>query len=209
MRRFIKNNIYSAPLNARHVITIPLLFKLYEKISRPKKIVLLLFGMTLIAIVLIRNNSKSSPMQSSNSMVNQKILAPTSKASQIIDKTFIFSFGDNKFAYIIESAELQDEIILKGQVASAVKGKTFLIINLKIRNDNEVAFEINTRDFIRLSVNNLNDKIAADIHNDPVLVQAISTKPTRLGFPIKDTDEHLTLYIGEIQGEKKTINLNL
>lgn len=197
MRRFIKNGI-----------TIPL-FKLFEKISKPKKIALVLFGLTLVAIVLILNRNKSSSMDSSYSMDNQKIQAPTSKASQKIDRTFIFSFGNNKFAYIIESAQLQDEIILKGQVASAIKGKTFLILNLKIRNNNKVAFEINTRDFIRLTVNNTNDKLAADIHNDPVLVQAISTKPTRLGFPIKDTDKQLTLYIGEIQGEKQTINLNL
>jgi hypothetical protein len=207
MRKFIKNGISAVPLVARPVTTVPF-FKLLEKISKRKKVVLVLVGMTLVAMVLILSRSKPSSMQSSKQSGNQTVQTPTSKALQKIDKTFIFSFDNSKFAYVIESAELQDEIILKGQVATAVKGKSFLILNIKIRNDNKVAFEINTRDFIRLTVNSTNDKLAADIHNDPVLVQAISTKPTRLGFPIKNTDEHLVLYVGEIEGKKQEIVIN-
>ena len=196
-------------ITTRKSIPAVTIIKLFGKILRSKKAVLVLVGLASVVMVLILSRNKPSSIQSSKLIANQKIQAPTSRASQKIDRAFIFSFGNNKFSYIIESVELQDEIILKGQVASAIKGKAFLIINLKIRNNNKVAFEINTRDFIRLTVNNTNDKLAADIHNDPVLVQAISTKPTRLGFPIKDTDRQLTLYIGEIQGKKKTINLNL
>lgn len=110
---------------------------------------------------------------------------------------------------VLTSAELQDEIVIKGQKANAVKGKEFLIINLKLTNNYSKTIQINTRDYIRLSVNKSDEKLAADIHNDPVEVQAISTKYTRLGFPIDETDKNLTLYVGEINGKKESITLNL
>jgi hypothetical protein len=56
---------------------------------------------------------------------------------------------------------------------------------------------------------NTSELLAPDIHNDPVEVQAISTKPTRVGFPINDTDKKLTLFIGEINGQKDKVELGL
>jgi hypothetical protein len=42
-----------------------------------------------------------------------------------------------------------------------------------------------------------------------VEVQAISTKFTRVGFPINENDSDLKLRVGEIEGEKETIPLEL
>ncbi|OFW63868.1 MAG: hypothetical protein A2Z35_03420 [Actinobacteria bacterium RBG_19FT_COMBO_36_27] len=135
-------------------------------------------------------------------------------ATQDINKEFSFPLKNTKgeevttFKYIVEKAELRDEIIVKGQKATAVKGRVFLIINLKINNDYIQTIVINTKDFIRLSVNgNENELLAPDIHNDPVEAQAISTKYTRLGFPINDSDESLVLWVGEINGDKQKIDL--
>ena len=70
--------------------------------------------------------------------------------------------------------------------------------------------KINTKDFIRLSVNNnQNEWLAPDLHNDPVEVQAISTKNTRLGFPVNESDKNLVLQVGEIEGYKQQISLSL
>lgn len=147
--------------------------------------------------------------QLSNGFRDERVDAPKAKANQDINQTFTFLIGENKISYIIENAELQNEIILKGQIAKSVKGKTFLVLNLKIRNGSKQITEVNTRDYIRLSMNdNKNDKIALEIHNDPVSVQPISTKSTRLGIPIKDSDKDLVLHVGEIEAEKKTIPIN-
>lgn len=146
---------------------------------------------------------------------DQRSEATKSKATQTINKTFIFPLKDDKnievgkFKYVIGDVQLQDEIIVKGQRATAVKGRTFLIVNLKIVNDTAHVFEINTRDFIRLSIKGDKERFAADIHNDPVQIQAIATKPTRLGFPINDSNRKFVLYVGEIKGEKNPININL
>ena len=81
-----------------------------------------------------------------------------------------------------------------------------MIINLKIINDLNSCVQINTKDYVRLSLNgDKNVWLAPDIHNDPVEVQAISTKLTRVGFAISTSDKNIILRIGEINGAKTDI----
>src|SRR3989344_3040507 len=130
------------------------------------------------------------------------------------NKEFLFPLKNDKgeevakLKYLIEKAELRDEIVVKGQRAKAIKGRTFLILNLKIANEFNQSIEIKSRDYVRLSVNGNKDEwLAPDIHNAPVEVQAISTKYTRIGFPINDTDHDLVIRVGEINGDKEEIAL--
>ncbi len=145
----------------------------------------------------------------------QEVQVKGATAETEIGKEFAFPLTDEageevaNFKYLISSVELRDEIVVQGQKATAVKGRGFLIINLKITNDNDQPIELNTRDYIRLSVNGDKDEwLAPDIHNDKVEVQAISTKNTRLGFPISDSDNQLILRVGEIDGEKEEIEIS-
>lgn len=145
---------------------------------------------------------------------DSRIQIKNAKATQSINKEFSFPLKDERgkvvttITYTIESAELRDEIVVKGQRASSVKGRTFLIVPIKINNTYTSAIEIQSKDYIRLIVNgNEKELLAADIHNDPVAVQASSTKQTRLGFPINDTDKNLVLRVGELNGEKQDIAL--
>jgi hypothetical protein len=136
------------------------------------------------------------------------------KATAVINKEFSFPLADSKgkeltrLKYIIESAEIRDEIIVKGTRATSVAGRTFLILNIKLINDYDKAIDVKARDYLRVTLNgNESELLAADIHNDPVNLQAISTKITRLGFPINDSDTNIVLKVGEITGEKESIPL--
>ena len=131
-----------------------------------------------------------------------------------LNKDFKFSLRDekgkeiSKFTYALELAELRKEILVKGQKATAIKGRIFLIINLKIVNTLKQGINVNAKDYMRLTVNgNNNELLAPDIHNDPVEVQAISTKYTRVGFAINESDKNYVLRIGEIDGGKESIKL--
>lgn len=89
-----------------------------------------------------------------------------------------------------------------------------LILNVKLVNNYTKPVQISARDYVRLTVNkNTSEQLAPDIHNDPVDSQASSTKPTRVGFFINESDKDLTLsvgqYVGDGSGKKETIKLSL
>lgn len=183
-----------------------------------KKKLLRIYG--AIAIVLILGGTFflgriSSGKSTTQSFADSRPQGPNIQSTQTINKDFSFPLLDEKgvkvstIKYKITTADLEDSIIVNGQRATAVKGRTFLVINLEITNNHTQGIQINSKDYIRLQVNGQGDWIAADIHNDPVAVQAISTKITRLGFPINDTDKNLTLQVGEITGTKQFVKLNV
>jgi hypothetical protein len=145
---------------------------------------------------------------------DQRISLPEAKATTNIHRDFAFPLKDNSgeqvstFDYTITDALLQDHIVSKGKNYTTIKGRTILVLDLKITNHHDKAIQINTKDYVRLSVNNNNEELLApDIHNDPVTVQATSTKYTRIGFPIYDTDTNLKLLVGEIGGDRQEVEI--
>jgi len=191
---------------------------LTEKIPRaPKRNIRRFLPITLLIIIVLGVIALAvKTIQGINTSQDPRIEVRAPKASQTIAKEFSFPLVDSKgkeitrIKYTVDAAELRDEIIVKGQRASSVRGRTFLIIPIKITNEFDKALEIQAKDYIRLVVNN-NDKElrAADVHSDPVTVQALSTKPARLGFAINDTDTGIKLIVGELNGTKETIEISL
>ncbi|MBI4036247.1 hypothetical protein HY383_04835 [Candidatus Daviesbacteria bacterium] len=187
-------------------------------INTKKRVLLALLAVGIITatvIILIRSNSAESSTQVSSVSANNTsgVQIQPAKAKVVVNKEFSFPIKDDRgkevgnIKYLIENAEKRDEILIKGQKATAIAGRTFLILNLKIENKSTHKIQVNTRDYVRLSVNNGKEWLAPDIHNDPVEAQAIATKYTRIGFPISDTDNKLTLQAGEINGNKTTVDL--
>lgn len=128
-----------------------------------------------------------------------------------IEREFTFPVYDkdkqlsDSIRYTISSAQLTKQIIIKGQPATAVKGRTFLILNLKLVNDFGQSLFLNTRNYIRVQTTSSPDKLAPEIHNDTVEVQPLSTKLTRIGLPVDEKDREFTLYVGQLDGEKEQI----
>lgn len=201
------------PLQFRSRLSAP---RISWKVPTPlknKKIPPVIVVLVLMAVSYYAGGKFSTK---SSSATTTDLQAPVAQSIETLNKNFQFSLKDNsgkeisKIKYTITDATLQDEIIVKGQRAHTVAGRTFLILNLKIENPYTKTIQINSRDYVRLSVNgNEKELLAADIHNDPVQIQAISTKPTRLGFPINTTDKYLKLLVGEINGTKEPIQLTL
>ena len=185
------------------------LYNKNRKIFRNSFIVVLAAGLFLF----IANTYKSGRVQDTS---DTRIEVKDALASVELGREFNFPLKDadgeevSKIKYFIEKAELRDEIITEGKRATAVKGRIFLILILKISNQYEKPININTRDYIRLSVNGQEEELLApDTHNDPVEIQAISTKNTRVGFIVNESDKDYILHIGEIKGDKEKINLDL
>ncbi|MBI2587609.1 hypothetical protein HYW29_02275, partial [Candidatus Amesbacteria bacterium] len=168
----------------------------------------------LVGKLLTRLPRSSSPPSVASSDSRVSILG--AKAFTNLNQDFSFPLKDSSgkkltdVKFFLESVELRDEIIVKGKRATAVQGRTFLIINLKITSSYPRTLNVNTQDYFRLTLNGQTEEmLAPDIHNDPVAIQPISTKYTRLGFPINDTDKNLALLVGEVAGEKTKVELNL
>lgn len=178
-------------------------------------VVVIIFAGAIFALSNVFDRSTTNPTQSiASNGKTVNIAKPL--ATQTINKAYEFPLKDannkvvSKLSYVIKSAQIETQIVIKGQKATAVEGRAFLVIDLQITNSYDKSIQLNTRDYIRLIAGSSTEKLAADIHNDPVEVQAISTKYTRLGFPINTADaNNLTLQIGEITGPKQTIKLNL
>lgn len=183
------------------------------KIPFSPKYLLPVLGLIIIGgVVLLVKNTQTTSAKPSNT---EKPAAPVIKDKQTLNKEFSFPIKDDKnkelskIKYLIQSASLQDEILVKGQRARAIQGRTFLILDLKITNTYNQGIQINSRDYVRLSIKGASEElVAADIHNDPVEVQAISTKQTRIGFPINETDKEFELKIGEINGKKESVKIS-
>ncbi len=183
--------------------------------KRKLSILVILIGVIIIGIGGTKLLYRSSAVKGSSDTSQNQLQVAAPKATAVIDREFSFPLVDstkNKVSdlkYYLEKAEKRNEIIVRGQKAKAVQGRTFLILTMKITNEYSQSIEIDTRDYIRLIIdNNQAEKLAPEIHNDPVEVQAISVKPTRLGFTINDDDRPLTLQIGEINQDKTTITLD-
>lgn len=166
----------------------------------------------ILAVLALRKGSQGSSAPSTSA--NGQVDIQKAKATKTLNQTFSFPLKDDtgkvvsSISYTIQSIELRDQIIVKGEAATAVKGRTFAIINLKMTNNYTKSVQINARDYVRLIIDGSSEKLAADIHNDPVEVQAISTKYTRIGFPIDDSVKKFTLQVGEITGSKKDVKIS-
>src|SRR5262245_29780709 len=109
----------------------------------------------LIFIAFVIGRETASKIIVNGANTNQP---PQIKEHKDINKPFTFPVKDDKgnkiaqLQYILESADIQDEIIIKGERAQAVKGRTFLILNTKIENDSNKNIQINSRDYVRISI---------------------------------------------------------
>lgn len=173
----------------------------------------IIFIISALILVVFKLSSPSSSSLATNGNTAPQLQVPEALATVVLNKELSLPIKDSKgveigeVKYIVESADLRNEIIVKGQKATAVQGRTFLIFNLRLVNETNQGLDIKSRDFVRVSINNEEEWLAADIHNDPVEVQAISTKYTRIGFPINNTDKDIKVQLGEINGDKEIFNL--
>lgn len=185
-----------------------------KKIGKYLVVILVVFGILFALRAVLQNKENNSSATLGTDTASKVELKPA-RASMDINKDIKINIEgadkeDGEVTMTIVNAEMRDEIVVQGQRASSVAGRTFLVINLKLTNNLKSGVKINTRDYLRLAVGDKKDEwLAPDIHNDPVEVQAISTKPTRVAFPIDDNNTHFTLAVGEINGSKENIDLNL
>ena len=116
-----------------------------------KKFSKILFILLLLVSLILAVRAVYSFLGGGSSQKNQVLGA---KASETINKELTFPLRNEKgeevsrISYMVEKAELMDQILVRGEKATAVSGRTFLILTIKIKNDFDKSIEINTKDYI-------------------------------------------------------------
>jgi hypothetical protein len=171
-------------------------------------ILLFIFGRRPAALLINKTISSKN-----NQSVNGQQVVNSQKIQ--INKKFTFSGIDdtgkkkNQLEMTITDVEKTDQVIVQEKTYTSKNEKTFLIVNLELKNDTSGRLNIFPGDLIRLVVNDNNQKLfAPDLHNNYVLVAPISTKIDRVGFVIDKSAQDLKLQVGEVEGEKEVISLN-
>lgn len=174
-----------------------------------------LFAILALIVIGILVVTGKALMSLNKPLSDTRVQIKSARATIDLNKNIQIPVLDGKgnvvtnIAYTIGTAEVRDEIIVKNRPMVAVKGRVFLILNIKLVNQYDKELEIKARDYVRLSVNgDESELLAPDIHNDPVRVQPISTKNTRVGFPIYETDRNIVLLVGPIEKEKEKIPIS-
>jgi len=185
-------------------------------VARINKLILV----AVLAVAAVFAASRIGSTQSS-AQVSGRLSVTHPRDTFEVGREFSFPVRDSEDNIVghlklkIEEAELRDELIINGEVARSVKGRTFLIINLKVTNDLDRALRsVPLLSYLRLSVNGAEgERAAPGIHSlgeERVLrVDPISTKETRVGFPVNETDRDFVLFVGEVNGEKERLELDL
>ena len=182
-----------------------------RRIKRIAAAILILLVILLAVFIIVPKlgiiKSKSNKTSTTQSQVQTQTIT--------IDKKFTFSGLDDtgkkkgEIELKITTAEKTDQVIVQDKTYASKNDKTFLIINLELKNDSAKKLNINTGDLTRLVVNDQNEtKFAPDLHNNYVLVAALSTKIDRLGFVIDKNAQGLKLLIGELESDKEEIKLD-
>lgn len=180
-------------------------------------------GVTLAYVLSSKSDSASQEVksQASTSKLNLPLTPATSPTVtptpetkiQALNKEYLFPLKDfegkeiTQIKYLLKQYEFTKEVFVNYQKALITNEKIVLAFDIDITNDSSTAFEIITRDYLRLSINNEDKWIAPEIHDDPVEVRPHSTKTTKVGFTINETDTDIKLQVGEPDNPQETIKI--
>jgi hypothetical protein len=118
----------------------------------------------------------------------------------------------NKIDLVIRTAEKSQDILIKGQPATAKNGSAFLVLQVDLKNPSTERLIISPLNMLRLIVDN--QKRAAEIYTEEVpqirgsvVVEPDSTKVTRVGFVLTPDiiSKALKLQIGDVNAADKTV----
>jgi len=188
-----------------------------HKRSNPKskktlKIIAIVF-IIIVVIFLARSGLKQIAAKNTAKTVSSQTQPVKSQLLEV-NRKFTFDGLDEtgkkkgKLEMVITTAEKTDSVIVQDKNYTAKNNKTFLILNLELINDSKDRLNIFPGDLIRLVVNNQEEKkFAPDLHNNYINVAPISTKIERVGFVIDASANNLKLEIGELEADKKAVNI--
>ncbi len=208
---FAKSATLTSPTTVSANIISSLFSKVVKKLITTRKplviaalIVLLIIGV----LVFLRATGKLFTPQSSSQITSSSTFATADINRQFkitIKDASGKATGDTLLVNFV-TAERANKILINGQSASARKDKDFLIININIENSTKDRLNVRPVDFVRL-VDDTGKSFAADVHNDVIKVEPLSTRKTRVGFVVDDNKNSFKFLLGEVSADRQTVEI--
>lgn len=168
----------------------------------------------IIAIVLAGYKIIVQPKVTQKKVLVQQPLPPKpAKATTEVNKSFEFPAavvggkGTEDVTFTIASAELKDEIQVKGELKKANKGSQFLLLRLEIENETTEKLALTPTDYIRL-VREGEKKFSPDFHNATVIIDPLSVRRDLVSFIVDNETKSFKFLVGELEEEKETVEVN-
>lgn len=176
---------------------------------KPKSawLVLFLVGLLLVGGFFLLKNKKIYPAsQKSFQPFQRKIsserrweFSPLDRSGQVLAAT--------KITFSLVSGEKTNQIYIKNKPVRTTPENAFLILSLELKNDTSQRVYFYSSDFVRLATPE-GKKFEADFKNPRFEIAPLSTKKDKLAFLVNGKENNFEIQIGEIAGEKETIDLS-
>lgn len=158
-----------------------------------------------VAIFSLTKNKKTSSQKNSLNLSEKAVPISETKVNKSFD--FLIKKGaKDKFSINIEKASLVKLVTSKGKPMVPKPGEVFLLLYLKLENNLTVGLNINSQNYFRL-IDKEGKRYAPDFYNTSLQVLPISVKSDNLGFVIKEGEKNIQIQVGEVDGEKKTVEI--
>lgn len=152
-------------------------------------------------------------LSQSQPVVETPLPAKPAKATAEINKSFNFEAivvqgkGTEEVVFTVASAELKDQIKVKGEPRGVSKGDQYLLLRLEIENETTDKLALTPSDFIRL-LDEEDKKYAPDFHNAVVIIDPLSVRKDLVSFIVDAKLKSFKLLVGELEEEKETVEIN-
>lgn len=184
-------------------------------------------AITIIAVVVIilavsggmmflRNNSETNTQVQGAQTTSQdtKIEIEKTEINKIYEVKALNTQGKeakDRVTMNIKSGEKTNEILVKGQPATAKGDSRFLVLNIDLTNSSKERLIVAPLDLVRLIIDD--QKRAAEIYSEEtqlkgsVVVEPDSSKTTRVGFVLTEdiVKKPKSIQVGEVNEESKEV----
>ena len=207
---FVKSSTLGSPTTVSANIVSGTFSKVKKIIATKKP--LLVVGVAVLAIigllVFLRSTGKLFATNSSSTLTSSSTFATAelNKQLSIAIKDASGKATGNVININFGTAERTDKILINGKSASAKSGKDFLIINISIENSTKDRLNVRPIDFVRL-VDDSGKSFAADVHNDVIKVEPLSSRKTRVGFVVDESKNNFKFLLGEVSANRQTVEI--
>lgn len=169
-------------------------------------------------IILVVLGYKIIVNKSSSKAVEPKAIETQGNQIVTLNREFEFSIPaindggqfiakkEGKIKFKLNEAELKKDIKVKGESRQASEGQIYLILRIELQNDTPDRLAIISSKYVRL-IGLENKKFSPDFHNAMVAVDPLSVRRDIVAFIVNKDSKNFTFQVGELEGEKQSIEV--